>query len=376
MNKKNLALITFAHIVTDSYAGWIPVLLPLIIKEYGYSIGLAASFPAIIGFAQNFPQPFLGYYYDKTKRFSVWLAPLGASLFIGTFIFMPGYLFMLLSLVIGGCFVAVFHPEATHIARSAGKEKKELAVSIFLAGGTGGFALGALICGLLLHFFGKNGLFIWVAVGVLTSALVYSRKKELTENLEESHAASAKDFKALNKVPEFIAIAGIVTVLVSMQSAVYTFLPLYLSGKNFGAWSGGFSTFFYIIPGSLGGIVAGRIAKEKGIKALVIVSQALGLITMLLFVKLPYPWFLFFIPLTGGFILCSFPVLVSHSYKHLPRNAGFAGGAIIGLTWGIAGIFVQLAGLVVNWTGSVETMYLLLCLMPLATIILTAVAKI
>ncbi len=371
MDKKRLTLITLAHIVTDSYGGFIPILLPLLTREYG--IQLAASFPALIGIFGNFPQPFIGHYYDRTKKYFLWIAPLGAALFVGTFIYFDSYALKVLFLILGGFSIGAFHPEATQIARASGGDRKEFAASIFLAGGTTGFAIGALVCGALLHFFGKPGLFVWVFVGVATSLLLLVNEKIMTGIPEKKTAAV--ELKSLNKVPEFFSILVLVTLVVSFQSLVNTFLPSFLSQRGFGEMAKGFYTFFFVVPGSLAGIIAGKFAKERGLKTLVVTSQILSIGSMLCFIYLPAPWYLVFIPLTGAFSLSSFPALVSHSFKHLPGKAGVAGGAVIGLTWGVAGILAQFAGFLAGLAGGIQGMYLWLLILPAGAALLTLLLK-
>jgi len=373
LDKKRLTLITLAHIVTDSYGGWIPILLPMLSGQYG--IQLAASFPAIMALLGNFPQPFFGHYFDKTKKSLLWLAPLGAALFAGTFIFIDSYFLRALFLGLAGLSIGAFHPEATHIARSSGGEKKELSASIFLAGGTTGFALGALGCGALLHFFKLPGLLIGIIPGLAASVMLLAKKDTVSGRQDETRGASVREFKQLNKIPEFISMLAVVTLVVSFQSLVNTFLPSFLALRGFGELGKGLYTFFFVIPGSIGGIIAGRFVKEHGLKTLVVASQLLGIVSMVCFIYMPYPWYLIFIPLTGAFSLCSFPALVSRSFKHLPGNAGVAGGAVIGLTWGVAGILTQFAGFLAGLAGGISGMYLWLLLLPACGALLTLLLK-
>ena len=323
----------------------------------------------------NFPQPFFGHYFDKTKKSLLWLAPLGAALFAGTFIFIDSYFLRALFLGLAGLSIGAFHPEATHIARSSGGEKKELSASIFLAGGTTGFALGALGCGALLHFFKLPGLLIGIIPGLAASVMLLAKKDTVSGRQDETRAASVREFKQLNKIPEFISMLAVVTLVVSFQSLVNTFLPSFLALRGFGELGKGLYTFFFVIPGSIGGIIAGRFVKEHGLKTLVVASQLLGIVSMVCFIYMPYPWYLIFIPLTGAFSLCSFPALVSRSFKHLPGNAGVAGGAVIGLTWGVAGILTQFAGFLAGLAGGISGMYLWLLLLPACGALLTLLLK-
>jgi hypothetical protein len=71
----------------------------------------------------------------------------------------------------------MFHPQANHIARSVSLDEKELSVSIFLAGGTGGYALGGLSGAVVLHYFGMEGLPYLVILGVIMSWFLFTAKK-------------------------------------------------------------------------------------------------------------------------------------------------------------------------------------------------------
>ena len=83
LNVKKLTLITLTHIINDSYTGFIPMVIPVLISR-GYSVALAGSLGMILTLATNFPQPLFGLLYDKTKKYLIFLAPLFSAVFIGT----------------------------------------------------------------------------------------------------------------------------------------------------------------------------------------------------------------------------------------------------------------------------------------------------
>ena len=73
INYKNLSLITASHIITDSFGGILPLMIPYFVMKRGFSQVLAGSLLAVLSITQNFPQPFIGYYYDRTKKYLILL---------------------------------------------------------------------------------------------------------------------------------------------------------------------------------------------------------------------------------------------------------------------------------------------------------------
>ncbi|MFH1074651.1 MAG: MFS transporter, partial [Candidatus Firestonebacteria bacterium] len=218
LDRRKLSIITLTHIITDSYTAFIPLAVPFLIEKYNFSVALAGSLGVILSLSTNLPQPFFGHIYDKAKGYLIYLSPLLSALFVGTAVLMPSYGLMVLFLIIGGIGVAMFHPEATHIAKNLDKNKGSLAISIFLAGGTGGYAIGGFIAAILIKFFGLPGLAFSVLFGIIASYVLFVNKKFLMEQKEATHhSLSANDLKEINSVPQFILIFCIVTIIVSLS---------------------------------------------------------------------------------------------------------------------------------------------------------------
>jgi len=377
LNVKKLTLITLTHIINDSYTGFIPMVIPVLISR-GYSVALAGSLGMILTLATNFPQPLFGLLYDKTKKYLIFLAPLFSAVFIGTAALMPSYFLIALFLVTGGLGVALFHPEATHIARSTESGNSNFAVSIFLAGGTGGYAAGGLAAGLLIWGFGLKGLLFTVIFGILASYYLYKHRAFLSgaEGMDSGAPPVLRNIKEVNRIPEFLLIFSIVTIIVSVQATTAMFLPAYLKQKGISIVFSAIAFILFTVPGSLGGIAAGKLAKRFSLKKLILVSQLLAVALLYAFVFTPYPYFIIFIPLAGCALLSSFPLLVNQSYTYLPENKGVAGGSIIGLTWGLASVLILLTGALADLGGSLAYAYKIIFALPLIACLLLLKLKI
>ena len=349
----------------------------MLIEKYNFSVALAGSLGVILSISANFPQPFFGFIYDKTKKYLIYLAPLLSALFVGTAVLMPSYWLMVLFIIIGGIGVAMFHPEATHIAKRSEEGKGTLAMSIFLAGGTGGYAVGGFIAAILIKLFGLSGLLISVIFGVIASYVLLKNKKILAEQKEDAvHSVTKDDIKEVNRVPQFLLMFSIVTIIVSVSSAIGMYLPAYLKQRGMDITIAGLSFMFYILPGSLGGIIVGKYFTKYKPKVILILTQIFSVVFLSAVLYLPSPYFLIFIPFAGACQLSSFPMLVSQSYVFLPKNKGVAAGSIIGLTWGLASILIFITGLLSDYGGSIGYAFKIISVLPLFAGILILKLKI
>src|SRR3989339_25793 len=377
LDKRKLSIITFSHIVTDSYAAFIPLAVPVLIEKYNFSVALAGSLGVILSLSTNFPQIFFGYIYDRTGKYLIFLAPLLSALFVGTAVLMPTYSLMVLFLIIGGIGIAMFHPEATHIAKRSQKEKGSLAMSIFLAGGTGGYAVGGFLAAILIKLFGLPGLGLSVILGFVSSYVLWTNKNILAEQKKKVvHFATAGDIKEVNNFRQFLLLFSIVTIIVSLSSAVGMYLPAYLKQRGMDITVAGLSFMCYILPGSLGGIVVGRYFVKYNAKLIIILTQLFSVLFLYLMLFFPAPYFLLFIPFAGACQLSSFPMLVSQSYVFLPKNKGVAAASIIGLTWGLASVLIFITGLLSDYGGSISYAFKIISILPVFAVILLVKLKI
>ncbi len=352
IQRKKLSLITLSHTVTDFYPGFVPVMLPVLVTQYGFSLSSAATLVSILGISCNFTQPLFGYLFDKKKYYLLFLAPLVTALFLSAMPLTTNYFLMVLFLLIGGAGVGMFHPEAAHIARNCSSAKRELSLSVFLGGGTAGYALGACSGGVVIDAWGVKALSIFALFGFLISLILWVNRKEMRSVHDKGKPSSEHSDKTENNIPAFIAIFSVVTAVVSVHAVIAAYLPLFLMERGYSVSAGGFALLLYIVPGSLAGIWAGRLALHYSPRLLVSLSLLASFFFLVLFLSLPDPFFLLCIPFAGAMSLFAFPLLVHDAYAHLPEKSGFVGGSVIGLSWGGACFVVLGTGILADISDS------------------------
>ncbi|MEI6846349.1 MAG: MFS transporter, partial [Candidatus Firestonebacteria bacterium] len=207
--------------------------------------------------------------------------------------------------------------------------------------------------------------------GVAASYILYINKKNLAEKIEPAPQINiAGETREVNRVPQFLLVFLLVTMIVSLNSTVAMYLPAYLKQKGLDITVAGLAFMFYIIPGSLGGIVVGKYFSKQDPKKVIIITQLLTAVFLYAVLFTPAPYFLLFIPFAGACQLSAFPLLVSHSYTLLPKNKGFAAGSIMGLTWGFSSILIFITGLLSDLGGSIGYAYKIVSILPVFAAVL------
>ena len=168
MNRKILALLSVAHLVTDVNQGALPALLPFFKESLNLSYTLAGVILLFGNISSSVIQPAFGYISDKhpTKWFLI-IAPLIASLGLALTGLAPSYLPLLICVIVSGAGIAGFHPEGYKTAHFFTGEKKATGMAIFSVGGNLGMALGPIFALALIQAFGPKGTAAMVVPGIL-----------------------------------------------------------------------------------------------------------------------------------------------------------------------------------------------------------------
>src|SRR6266436_7289925 len=143
---KILLTISFCHLLNDTLQSLIPAIYPLIKNSFHLDFGQVGLIALTLQVTASMLQPLVGLYTDRR--------PQPYSLTVGIGITMVGLLLMsrassypsiLLAAMLIGMGSAIFHPEASRVARMAAGGRYGLAQSLFQVGGNIGSASGPLL---------------------------------------------------------------------------------------------------------------------------------------------------------------------------------------------------------------------------------------
>ena len=158
-----LGAIGFCHLLNDMMQSLLPAIYPTLKDQFQLSFAQIGMITLAFQCTASLLQPMVGYFADlKPMPYSLALGMI--STFIGLLVLAvaPNYAVILIAAMMVGLGSAVFHPEASRVARMASGGRYGLAQSVFQVGGNTGQAISPLIAALLVATYGQRSI-VWYA---------------------------------------------------------------------------------------------------------------------------------------------------------------------------------------------------------------------
>ncbi|GJD30477.1 Fosmidomycin resistance protein [Methylobacterium adhaesivum] len=367
-----LAGLSLSHLLNDLIQSLLPAIYPLLKAQFRLAFGQIGLITFVFQLTASVLQPIVGLYTDrKPLPFSLAFG-MGSSL-LGLLLLSVAWDYGLLLLAAGlvGFGSAVFHPEATRVARLASGGRYGLAQSVFQVGGNAGTALGPLLAAFVVvpHGQGSVAWFSLVALaGIGVLALVgrwYAGR--LRAKLRPASRAVARA-APLSRRRIGVTIAILLTLIFSKYfylasfSSYYTFYLIH----RFGVSVPQSQIYLFVFLGAVaaGTILGGPIGDRIGRKP-VIWGSILGVLPFTL--ALPHADLTWTVVLTVpiGMILASaMPAILVYAQELLPGRIGLVGGLFFGFAFGMGGLGAAILGEVADHAG-ITAVYALCAYLPL-----------
>lgn len=336
-------------------------------------IGLIAF---IINASSNFAQPVFGYLIDRWQwRNVIPIALLVSSLCTCLVGFAPNVTVFTALLLIAGLGIALFHPRGGALAAQASGRRRALGLSIFGAGAAVGYAVAALL-GPLLHLWGlKANLgplqgFIFALPLLLAGVwLIWRFNPEHPRGTDAAEAASPERFSLRQHLlPHLRPLAPLLAVMAlraGTVSAYATFIQVLQGNLERSAFFQGLVLVSFVAGAALGGIVAGHLSDRWGRRFVTVVGLLISP-PFLLAALHTGPAGVILLLFIGGFTLRGGePINIAQTQDLLPQGMGMASAISMGLTWGLAGAFAWVVGLLSAATGSLSLALAATTVLPL-----------
>ncbi len=343
-NKSVITALSAGHFITDAYSGFVNPIMPFIAANIGISMTIATLLISISNLTSSFSQPFFGYISDKwQRRFFIFWGMIMASVFISFLGIAHNIYTLIICLFLGHIGVAFFHPQATSFVSNYSNSSNSKEMSIFIAFGTFGYALGPAISSGISSIWGMNRLPFACFLGVIFAFCLLKLIPRITEmKIEKPKINILQALKKIfsNKPVAILVIASIVKSFV--VSSFNIILPFYWKSINFPIEKIGIILFAFMLAGALGVVTSPVIEKFLGVKKVFYLSLIPVTILGIIF------W------LTGGkgvtglisFILIGYvsflavPVNMSLAQKLMPDFKSMISGFIGGFSWGVIGLIL------------------------------------
>jgi FSR family fosmidomycin resistance protein-like MFS transporter len=356
-----LVALSVAHLLNDLLQSMIPALYPLIKESYRLDFMQVGLITLAFQVTSSLLQPLLGYVTDKRPWPYAMVAGMGATL-VGllTLAFATSYAMVLLAAALVGLGSAVFHPEATRMARHAAAGRQGLAQGLFQVGGHAGYAIGPLLAAAIVVPRGQASL-AWFSIVVLVAMTLMSwtasRYSAFRRSQPKGHGEEIARH-GLSRGRVLFAMSILILLLVSKNgynaafTSYYTFylmtrfeITVQLSQIMLFAYLA-VSTFGVII----GGMVGDRIGRDRVIWLSIVGSLPFALL-------LPHAdlFWTGVLSVIISFVMASaFSAILISAIDLVPHRVGLVGGLFYGLSFGLAGIAAAVLGALADRVGIVE----------------------
>jgi MFS transporter, FSR family, fosmidomycin resistance protein len=346
-----LISVAACHLINDTLQALMLAIYPILRNSYALTFGQVGMITLVFQVTASVLQPLIGHYTDRRPLpYSLPVAP--AFTFLGLVLLgvATSYPAILVAAAAIGIGSAIFHPEASRVARLASGGRYGMAQSLFQVGGNVGSSLGPLLAAWIILPHGQESV-VWfgaialAAIGILSGvSRWYSNHispKNATRPLPTAHHGLSSRTVTLSL---FILVALMFSkfVYTSSFSSFYTFYLIdhfHVPVKDAQIY-----LFIYLAAFALGTFAGGPIGDRIGRKA-VIWFSILGALPFTLALPFANLWWTVVLTIPIGLILASaFSAMVVYAQELLPGRVGMISGLFFGTAFGIAGLGAVLLG--------------------------------
>lgn len=351
-----VALATTAHLINDTYQGFIAVLLPFFVARWGLSLAEAGGVMTAFLAVSYFAQPVFGWVSDRAgARYLLAGGPLVASCFTGTMGALPAFGWLLPWVILAGIGSAAFHPPAATLVKRSGGGRTALSTSVFLMSGYLGLALGPLEILAIVTRFGLESSYLSILPGAVVSVLLFkygARPKGAGEG-----GSGPPPLSELTRAWRSLSGLWTIVVLRNLTNGVlYSFLPLLLKERGFSPWAGGAALSAYLAVGAFGGVLGGYLGDRWDRRGIIIFTLTLATALLGVFVGTGGPVSMAALFLGGCLLMTSGPINLVMAQQMFPAHAGLLASLMMGLAYGVGSLAIVGVGAVADRLGMPATM--------------------
>ncbi|MDX9767677.1 MAG: MFS transporter [Ectothiorhodospiraceae bacterium] len=366
---KVLGAISFTHFLNDTIQSLMIAIYPLFKAGFHLSFAQIGLITFAFQFTASLLQPLVGHYTDRRPQpFS--LAMGMACTLMGLLLLSMAWSYpvLLLAAALVGTGSAVFHPEASRVARMASGGRHGLAQSIFQVGGNTGAAVGPLLAAWIVLPNGQRSIALFSLLALLAMVVLAGIGVWYHHQHRQPKKVAAPTAPNLPRGRIMMTLGVLLALLFSKffyLASINSFLIFYLMDHyQLDTREAQYHLFYFMAAVAAGTLLGGPIGDRIGRRQVIWLS-ILGVAPFTL--ALPYVGLGASAVLTViiGFLLASaFPAMVVYAQELIPGRVGTISGLFFGLAFGLAGIGAALLGQLADRWG-IDMVYGLCSFLPL-----------
>jgi FSR family fosmidomycin resistance protein-like MFS transporter len=347
--------------MVDGYGNIYAPLLPLLIPKLGLSLAAAGTLTMLFQMSASVAQVGFGHLADRWRpRALVMLGPVIAVSVLSLVGLSTSPAMLAAILIVGGLGTAAFHPPAAALAHRLGGDRPGLAMSVYITGGSVGFALGPLLFAPFAQHFGMQWTPLLVVPGLLVIAFFLSKVPPMPH-----HASSGVGFAALKPYAKPLTLLYAIVVLRTLTSLGFaTFVPVMLTRRGMSVGQAGAAISLYLFASGIGGFSGGPLADRYGPRKVIALSLVAACPFLVVAPMLTGWPFMVVLAFGGLFLQSTLPVNITFGQSLAPVSAATVSSLMMGFAWGTGGLSVPFVGLIADRVG-IEHTLVGLALIPL-----------
>jgi FSR family fosmidomycin resistance protein-like MFS transporter len=358
-----LLALSAAHLLNDLISSMIPAMYPLLKEAYRLDFTQVGLITLAFQVTSSLLQPLLGYVTDHRPWPYAMVAGMAATLSGLVGLASAGnYAMVLVSAALVGLGSAVFHPEATRMARHAAAGQQGFAQGIFQIGGHAGYAIGPLLAAMLVVPRGQTSI-AWVSVVALAAMLLMAwigaRYAEMRSSQAKMKARAPNMTEPLlpgRRVVWAMAILIILLLSKHAYTAAFTSYYTFYLIERFGVTVqvSQIMLFLYLVVGALGVMIGGMIGDRFGRQRVIWIS-ILGTLPFALLLPFADLFWTGVLSVLISLIMASaFASILIYAIDLVPHRVGLVGGLFYGLAFGLGGLSAAGLGLLADQIGIIQ----------------------
>jgi FSR family fosmidomycin resistance protein-like MFS transporter len=360
---------SFSHMLNDIMQSMIAAIYPMLKADYQLDFWQIGILTLAFQCTASLLQPLIGIITDK-KPYPYSL-PIGmGATFIGLFLLAGSHVYSMLvvAAALVGIGSAVFHPEASRVARLASGGRYGFAQATFQVGGNFGQSIGPLLAAFIIVPNGQGSV-AWFSGIALLGIVVLTWVARWYKAHMLANKGRKKAVHAHNLSPRTVTVALTVLAILTFSKnaymasigSYYTFFVIERFGVSVQASQ--IMLFVFLGAVALGTVVGGPIGDRFGSKVVIWVSiiGALPFTLAMPFANLPMT-----IVLSGivGLIMASsFPAIIVMAQELVPGRVGMIAGIFFGIAFGVGGIAAAVLGVFADHYG-ISFVYTICAFLP------------
>jgi FSR family fosmidomycin resistance protein-like MFS transporter len=368
-----LLALSFSHLLNDTLQSLIPSIYPLVKDSFHLTFSQIGLITLTFQLSASILQPIVGLYTDRKPQPFALALGMGFTMIGLIFLSLANHFgLVLVSVALIGIGSAIFHPEASRMARMASGGRHGMAQSLFQVGGNAGSAIGPLLAALIIVPLGQFHI-IWFSSVALLAILILSKvggwyKGKLIVQQKKAVSLVKETVQILPKSKIFLAV-GILLVLIFSKyiymASLTSYYTFYLINKfGVSVQDSQLYLFVFLFAVAAGTFIGGPVGDKIGRKYVIWIS-ILGAAPFAL--ALPYAnlfWTSILSVLVGLILSSAFSAILVYAQELMPGKTGMVSGLFFGFAFGIAGIGSAVLGSIADYT-SIDYVFWICSFLPL-----------